>query len=69
MPKIEKLIEGKMDKMADSNDELITQTQLAELIGVHPNTLHGKTDIYPYVMVGSRRRFLKNKVIQMLAQQ
>lgn len=69
MPKIERIIEGKMNERADSHDELITQNQLAELLGVHPSTLHGKTDIYPSVMVGGRKRFLKHKVMSMLVNQ
>ena len=70
-PKIKKLFEKKFsnDGIEYNSEQLTTQKQLAELIGVHPNTLHGKTDIYPHVMVGSRKRFLRNEVLKMLANQ
>lgn len=70
-PKIRKLFEKKLSSngIEYHSEQLISQKQLAELIGVHPNTLHGKTDMYPHVMVGSRKRFLRNEVIKMLANQ
>lgn len=69
MPKIEKAIDKRFDQLASTNEELMTQQQLADLLGVSPRSLSGNTDIYPSVMVGSRRRFLKSKVIQMLSLQ
>lgn len=69
MPKIEKAIDKRFDQMASTNEELMTQQQLADLLGISLRSLSGKTDIYPSVMIGNRRRFLKSKVLAMLTQQ
>lgn len=53
-------------RIANSQEVLLDQNGLAELLKVHPSTLHGKTDIYPHTMVGGRRRFFKSRVIEML---
>ena len=70
-PKLKRLFEKKLSSngIEYQSEQLISQKQLAELIGVHPSTLHGKTDVYPHVMVGSRKRFLRNEVLKMLANQ
>lgn len=69
MPRIERAIDKRFDEMANTNEDLITQTQLAELLGVSPRSLSGNTDIYPSVWIGNRRRFLKSKVMAMITRQ
>lgn len=62
-------IEQELRLQSAGEDELITQNELAELLKIHPSTLHGKADIYPHTTIGSQKRFFKKRVLQMLASQ
>lgn len=66
MPKVEKIITTRLDQIEESQDNLLTQDELAAKLKVHPSTLHGKTDVFPHVMVGKHKRFLERKVMREL---